>query len=72
MEDDKLIRICLAYRQLVKERKAKLGRIKNPVFRIMPAITLVNLKIDLALLEDELCQRITLGIDYAVQDRQKI
>lgn len=72
MEDEKLIRVCMAYRQLVRERSAKLRRITNPLFRIMPAITLVSLKIDLALLEEELCKRIKLGIDYAVQDRQKI
>lgn len=69
METSKLIELCLMQRDLIKIKKKRLREIRDPKRRIIKTVTMVNLKIELMFLEQELCDKITLPLDYAVQDQ---
>lgn len=59
--------ICLAWPELIRKKEEKYKAIKDPLHRIMPAITIINLKIELRHMEEELCKHIKLPIQYEIQ-----
>lgn len=68
MDDIKRLEsICLTWPELIRKKEEKYKAIKDPRHRIMPAITLINLKIELRNMEDELCKYIRLPIEYEIQ-----
>lgn len=51
-----LIDLCLTWRQLIETKSIQYLSITNPLDRVFPALELVNLRMELALMEDELCE----------------
>ena len=68
MDDIKrLENICLTWPELIRNKEKRYKLIANPVHRIMPAITIINLKIELRHMEDELCKHIKLPLEYDIK-----
>lgn len=53
---EQLIDLCLTWRQLIETKSIQYLSITNPLDRVFPALELVNLRMELALMEDELCE----------------
>ncbi|MFN3758479.1 MAG: hypothetical protein ACK4SF_04610 [Algoriphagus aquaeductus] len=51
-----LIDLCLTWRQLIHTKSIQYQSIINPQDRVFPALELVNLRMELSMMEDELCQ----------------
>jgi hypothetical protein len=68
MDDIKrLENICLAWPELIRKKEEKYKAIKDPRHRIMPAVTIINLKIELRAMEEELCKHIKLPLEYDIK-----
>lgn len=51
-----LIDLCLTWRQLIHTKSIQYQSIINPLDRVFPALELVNLRMELSMMEDELCE----------------
>jgi hypothetical protein len=50
-----LVHLCIAWRQLIQTKNRQYQQISNPADRIRPALELIELRIELSMMEDELC-----------------
>lgn len=55
---NQLITLILTWRALIKTKESRYQAISNPIDRIRPALELINLRIELSLMEDELCEHL--------------
>ena len=54
------LQICHTWRLIIEGRKIRYEEIKDPLKRILPALREIRLRIELAALEEELCEMIQL------------
>jgi len=52
---NQLIELILTWRALIKTKESKYKTIANLSDRVRPALELINLKMELSMMEDELC-----------------
>lgn len=55
-----LIHLCLTWRQLIATKEAMYRKIQDPMDRLLPALDLIHLRMELSLMEDELCESLIL------------
>jgi hypothetical protein len=59
---DKLAQLSACWQELIKQKQKRFAAIQNPKNRILPAIKLVSLKLDLAYMEEEFCSHVKVDI----------
>lgn len=59
-EFEKLQCICMEWPELIRQKKKIYAQIKDPMDRIIPALHLVNLRLELMEMEEEYCRMIRL------------
>lgn len=64
--NERLIQACIMWDELVRAKEKRVKKIQHPLLRIIPTIDLVNRKIELRSMVDELASRITLDFNHAV------
>jgi hypothetical protein len=63
-----LIDLCLTWRELIRTKSDAYTLIQDPLDRILPAIDLIHLRMELSMMEDELCESLILPSHlYATQ-----
>lgn len=66
-----LINLCITWRQLIQTKSKAYALIQDPLQRIRPALELIDLRIELALMEEELCGHLTFPIELYAGPCQK-
>lgn len=55
---NQLITLILTWRTLIQTKEARYQTLSDPIARIRPALELIDLRMELSLMEDELCDHL--------------
>lgn len=66
---NQLLELSACWQQLIKEKQKRYIQIPSPENRILPAIKLASLKLDLRYMEEELCSKIQIELSDVLQPR---